>query len=824
MRFIYITFILAILTSCANKEFYISPTGNDNNPGTIEQPFLTLEKAKEAVRILIQNNPSQTITVYLRGGHYFIEKTIRFDERDCTNKGTIKYSGYKKEKAVINGGVAIRNWEKWKDGIYRAKIPNKLKNKKLYRLSDNSESAVLARHPNVGDGYGGGLRRISNTKIRIPTSWKDYDFSNSQIYGWIGSNWFAELRAVQHFNKETGILTVDPGSKNFGGLNQRIYIQGVLELLDKENEWCVHNDSIYYYPSDQTDINRRLIVAPTEPRIFDIRGNTPQNLIKNLTFENLYFNGSNFTGSWRIFEAGKDGSMPEHLQEGLIYIENANNISIKYCEIKGAGHSAVYINNKSESCTVYGCSISDAGFCGIYVNSYFPGQGGFSNAHDSYVNKGHNLSNNFIHHCGLSIGGGCGIQLFQSGNNRITHNVICEMPRYAISYKGVRNGVLIEAMPDNNINYINHFDYIHTRDNYIAYNDIFNVCRSSFDFGGIESWGAGKDNIWDGNAIHDIDQSIVWDGWAHGLFTDDGSDYVTLKNNIVFELKGGKSTGAVMVKSIGEEVSNNIFADNAIGRVATMAPYAEPAMKNIVRKNIFYKSGEMLYDINYRTFKKGYYGFYENDFNKELVKDKDVFGEVNSNLIYPYYEQLDSLKTYGWDTRSVIADPLFDKKHKQWDVTYTDYKLNSGSPAYKLGFKKINLEDIGLLNDFPFNRELIISAGSIIQAEKYNRMHELRSNSGMGIYKTEPGSWAKYENVDFGNGIYHKIIFTLKETEKNIAKKSLFEIRLGSPNGELIGTVKNSDKQTDIKKVKGIHNLFLVFQQEIRLNDFRFIE
>ena len=245
--------------------------------------------------------------------------------------------------------------------------------------------------------------------------------------------------------------------------------------------------------------------------------------------------------------------MPEHLQEGLIYIENAKNIAVKYCEINGAGHSAVYVNNKSESCTVYGCRISYAGFCGIYANSYMPGEGGFANAQDSYINKKHNFSNNFIHHCGFSIGGGCGIQLFQSGENRITHNVICDMPRYGISYKGIRNGSFSGKSGkflEKNINYDNHFDFIHTRGNYIAFNEIFNVCRTSFDFGAIESWGAGAGNVWDNNAIHDIDQSVEWDGWAHGLFTDDASDFVTLKNNIVFELKGGKATGTVMVKSI----------------------------------------------------------------------------------------------------------------------------------------------------------------------------------------------------------------------------------------------------------------------------------
>ena len=231
--------------------------------------------------------------------------------------------------------------------------------------------------------------------------------------------------------------------------------------------------------------------------------------------------------------------MPQDLQEGLMYIENAEGIQVADCQFLGAGHSAVYINNKSQNCEISGCHIKDAGFCGIYVNSYFPGTGPFNNVADSYINKGHTITNNYIHDCGKYIGGGCGIQVFQSGDNTITHNLIHEMPRYGISYKGVRNQVLVDEYSPEVVNYENHFDYIHTRNNYIAYNEIYNVCRSSFDFGAIESWGAGKGNVWDCNAIHDIDQSVEWDGWAHGLFPDDASDYLTVKNNIVYELKGG---------------------------------------------------------------------------------------------------------------------------------------------------------------------------------------------------------------------------------------------------------------------------------------------
>jgi hypothetical protein len=833
----YLVFILSfvVLAGSAQKsltgnqapkvDYYISVTGNDSNSGSIEKPFRTLEKAQSSVRLLLKNDHRQDITVYLRGGNYFVANTLRFDERDGSKNIRVNYRGFKNEKAIIIGGVAVTGWNKLRDNIYGAPVPLRLKGKPFYRLYDDSRSAVSARYPNLGSGFGNGLVKINNTTVKVPEGWRNYDFTNAQVYGWLGLDWFSELRAARSFDKEQLQLTIDPGADGRMGLNDRIYIQGVPELLDEENEWCLKNDSVYYFPSDKSDINKRLIIAPTVPRVIEIKGSSASQLIENISFENLHFQGSDFVNSWEIFHAGEDNMIPAHLQEGLIFIENAKNIQVKYCEIKGAGHSAVFINNLSESCTVYGCALSDAGFCGIYVNSYVPADRRFSNAQASYINKKHNLSNNFIHHCGLSIGTGSGIVLYQSGENRITHNVICDMPRFGISYSGIRDGVLNgRPVAGEKINYVNHFDYVHTRNNYIAYNDIFNVCRSSLDFGAIQSWGPGRDNVWDCNAIHDVDQAVRWDAWAHGLFTDDGSDFVTLKNNVVFELKGGKLTGAVMVKSVNEEVINNVFADNTIGRAITMAPFIEPSMNNVVHKNIVFQSGEMLYAVNRNSLGKDFYGRKKNDFNKEYVRDQKVFKKVDFNLIYPSYQQLDSLKKYGWDVNSIVADPLFDKKHEQWDITYSDYKLKPESPAFQLGFTPILFDSIGLLKDFPFERKIVKSAGLKFQAEDYSRMKGLRGMGATGINRMEKGAWAKYNDVDFGEGLFGRFVFNLNEAESDKTQKCLFEIRLDSPLGELIGTVNRGDNQVTITKVNGIHNLFLVFRNEVMLDSFRFIQ
>ncbi|MEN8118315.1 MAG: carbohydrate-binding protein, partial [Bacteroidota bacterium] len=94
-------FLLAFLISCSVKqsttEFFVSPSGNDNNPGTIELPFATAERARNEVRKLKQEDNS-SITVLFREGIYRFSKPLLLTYDDSGEKGKeIKYSAYENE-------------------------------------------------------------------------------------------------------------------------------------------------------------------------------------------------------------------------------------------------------------------------------------------------------------------------------------------------------------------------------------------------------------------------------------------------------------------------------------------------------------------------------------------------------------------------------------------------------------------------------------------------------------------------------------------------------------------------------------------------------
>ncbi len=62
---------LAVLSAwvCVAQPYYVSPDGNDQNPGTLKKPFATLQRAQQAVR-------QKHGDVFLRGGTYYLPRRL----------------------------------------------------------------------------------------------------------------------------------------------------------------------------------------------------------------------------------------------------------------------------------------------------------------------------------------------------------------------------------------------------------------------------------------------------------------------------------------------------------------------------------------------------------------------------------------------------------------------------------------------------------------------------------------------------------------------------------------------------------------------------
>ncbi|UJF34297.1 DUF1565 domain-containing protein [Paenibacillus hexagrammi] len=125
--------------------FYVDPSnGNDANPGSLSSPFRTIERARDAVRV-INANMSDDIIIYLRGGKYEMSETWQLTEVDSgTNGHNVVYQAYPGEVPILSGGRNITGWVLYDTdrNIYKAIVGSDIETRQLYV---NGKRAVRAR-------------------------------------------------------------------------------------------------------------------------------------------------------------------------------------------------------------------------------------------------------------------------------------------------------------------------------------------------------------------------------------------------------------------------------------------------------------------------------------------------------------------------------------------------------------------------------------------------------------------------------------------------------------------------------------------------------
>ncbi len=91
---------------------YVSPNGNNENSGTLESPFKTIEKARDTIRAIKKEtglSAYKEVVVYLRGGVYYTDKTIELNSLDAgTEECRITYSAFPGEQPVVSSGHYLK--------------------------------------------------------------------------------------------------------------------------------------------------------------------------------------------------------------------------------------------------------------------------------------------------------------------------------------------------------------------------------------------------------------------------------------------------------------------------------------------------------------------------------------------------------------------------------------------------------------------------------------------------------------------------------------------------------------------------------------------
>jgi hypothetical protein len=717
-------------------EFYVAPNGSDTNAGTIEAPFATLARARDAVREMLRARQAaaetleppvkepapEPISVWVRGGKYYLNETLALSAEDSgTAQAPVVFAAYPGEEPVLSGGVAIGGWTAHRGKILQAKLPQGKADSWDHRqLFLDGKRQVRARFPNADpeDPWRGGLLQVegaaeehSVTAFRyregsFPRPWtRPTQGEVVMIVDW----GYTTICAIARHEPEDRCITLAQGVRNFGqrqpwfgfqpswfgiSVPYRFHVENLLEELDTPGEWCVDTAAgrIYFWPPDELS-DRSEVSVPALDCLIDLSG------ARWVTLEGFTFTETRNAGS-NMHRAGYHGAGAMYPEPGYGYCGEAVHLQqSEHCRISNSrfiavGGNAIYVEGYGLKNVVQGNEIAHAGSCGIGV------VGAKDRKDEVRMPIGTEIADNHIHHCGefdkVAPGVFCGASI----GTAIRHNQIEYMPHHGINLGASGYG-----------------------GNLVEYNRLRYCCMRNYDIGVINCWmedntdpggdeallierdAARSGHVFRYNHISDTSgrrQAADTHSCTIGIYQDSHTSNCEVYGNIVecnqyraIRVNGGRNN----------IIENNIVVDcgDEEGSLTLSNPGdwpIWPQMKGFMIANRFCRNicvtkglapmpviqiHDSPQDIPRVLAESDYNLFFNGDGDGYAIRLTGSGGP--STLPFSEWQRM------GNDVHSLIADPMFV------DPEQGDYRLKPQSPALGLGFQPIDLSRIGIRSE-----------------------------------------------------------------------------------------------------------------------------
>nr|WP_295922758.1 right-handed parallel beta-helix repeat-containing protein [uncultured Dyadobacter sp.] len=736
-------------TAAFSADLYVSRAGSDRNPGTREKPLATVDAARNKVRDM-----RGQVTVYVRGGTYYLNKPVVFGPEDSRAKGQeVTYKAYPGEKVTVSGAAVIPvKWTGYKGSIKKASIAGNVTFDQLYI---GGRKLHMARYPNydsTSSHFGGYAADVlAPAKIK---SWKHPE--GAFIHAMHKHEWGDyHYRITGKANDST--LVWDGGYQNnrqMGMHDKYRFIENLLEELDAPGEWYYdpRTHMLYVYAPEGSEV-----IAPQIRHLFEFRG-TMQSPVRNITLE-----GFELAHTLRTFMETREPLLRSDwaiYRGGAVLLRGTENCAVKKCHFNAVGGNGVFFSNYNRGGEVSGCHFENTGASGVcFVGdpaavrspSFEYHQ---SVAYDAMDKKAGPKSDNYPAQCrvydNLMDGLGrvekqvAGVQISMSMDITVSHNTIYNIPRAGINVsEGTWGGHIIE------------------------FNDIFNTVLETGDHGSFNSWG--RDRFWHPvrermdslAAAHpelillDAGKTIVIrnnrfrcdHGWDIDL--DDGSSNYHIYNNVC--LNGGLK----LREGFQRVVENNIMVNNSFHPHVWFARSGDVFRKNIVTKP-------------YAPIRVTEWGK-EVDYN--LFPDEAALGKAREN---------------GTDAHSLVGDPMFV------DPATGNYQVKPGSPALKTGFVNFPMDQFGVVS--PVLRSMAMRVPLPVIAQ------------GSGALALTEAAWlgGKLRNV---NGLGDRSVYGLPD-EKGVILEAVPENSILARAGLKKGDVIRLLNQRELDNVTELMNVF----------------
>jgi Right handed beta helix region len=715
------TVLLASAPAAEPVTFHVATCGNDAwsgqlakpNEGKTDGPFATLERARDAIRALKQGGtfPAGGVVVEIIAGRYELSKPVELTAEDSGAAGSpIVYRARQGDTVHISGGRVVTGWKPVTDPAVLNRLDPAARGKVfqadlralgvteygdlgldaeaelqlwLARVDNQGEDAMGSSYASRGKKVSPRLEVFFNDQPMQISRWPNDGFMTiHEVLGkteinvrgtkgckegllvyegdrpnrwaaepdaWVEGYWFRDWAMQRHkiaaLDTEKRVIEVAKPYHDYG-YRKGQWFRGfnLLCEIDEPGEWYIDRQAgiLYFWPPASLEHGR--LEVSTAPKLFTLTG------VSHVAIRGLWLETARGTG---------------------ITIKDSQHCRIAGCTFRNLGNHAVTIFDGKDD-GVVGCDMYGMGGGGIYL------VGGDRKA---LVPAGHFADNNHIHHFGrwdrMYRPG-----LFLSGVGlRASHNLIHDAPHSAILFGG--------------------------NDHLMEFNEIHNVCFESHDCGAIyagRSWTL-RGHVIQYNYLHHLYGKSG--GPCNGVYLDDLFSSATVQGNIFYQVPSAVFIGG------GRDnlVQNNVFVDcpralHIDGRaLGWCGPHADGRIKEATEKGTI--AGVRYKEPPFSTRYPQLARILEDEPKqpKGNIVRQNIFWKGRAEDLRRVAKGAPVPPTW-WEAfegkiRPLITleNNLINEDPKFMDMETDNFQLRDDSPAWKLGFKQIPVEKIGLYKD-----------------------------------------------------------------------------------------------------------------------------
>jgi len=732
-RFVLLLFLLVnvsfLLAVAQTADFYVSPTGNDNNGGTLGAPFATFERARQAVQVLKQNSQGRTspIVVMFRAGRYYLSATQTLTSDDSgTPTLNINYQNYPGEQPIISGGMRVTGWANIGGNTWQVTLPSsaqyfeamfyngarhlrpRLGNGTLgtyYRVADNVYMGN-SNDPNCptyvqGKGYLCYDRFKYYASDPISNKWANLNspYPQGDIELVIFEKFGASKLRIKSIDTDQRIIyltgpTDFPASPDMPSgfmKDHRYIIENVKDTLSQAGQWFLDRSStpwtLTYLANPGENPNTDTVIVPQQPQVVTATG------LQWVTIQGLAFGHDN----WTIDPQGYPAYRDDVYVPGAVACYNCQHVTFDGVIVAKTTGDGIDITTTDKNSTTAHNVIQNSALYDIGVNGIRIGLVPAYGDTDANVPQFTVVQNTVVEGVGRIIPTGFGIVMGHGHDNLFTHNDI---------YDGYKGGIQLCSYdcPTGHANSHGVFNVTS------SYNHIYNLGQGVMnDLACIHyTLADATGNKILNNKCHDVTDASVLDtdGYGgQGYYLDNTSANVVVQNNLVYRVSdsGIAQTCGATVPGEPNNIINNIisFAREG-GKQEGCAPETSGVLLfNFERNLVYFDNGRpqkgcaycyggncgqnQTYDNNMYCYSKGkscqanYYLFHTSD---KTCTQKNWLTTFNA------------WQNVGEDRNSFFQDPMFVNPNYPAD----NYNLQSGSPVGKIGFVPFDVNAPGRTN------------------------------------------------------------------------------------------------------------------------------